>query len=151
MIISPSQVVDELLIFYQILVLFFLLLSFIIELDEDFVKSEIETFGKYLPSLADVIIHERDEYLAQTILELIRVGYGHPQTGLSPRKGNIVVVIGAGHLKGVQEGLQRGFASDERMRNISSSSIHNSTWPGAGYLQVVDTKILFPSIQQSRL
>jgi pheromone shutdown protein TraB len=113
------------------------------------VKSEIESFAKYLPSLSEVIIRERDEYLSQTVLELVRLAYGPRYTeGHSLREGKVVVVIGAGHLVGIQEFFRRGMSSEERMRVISSSSKHNATWPGTGFLQVVDTKILFPVIPQ---
>lgn len=41
-----------------------------------FVQDEVEQFAKYMPALADVVIFERDEYLAQSILELARTGFG---------------------------------------------------------------------------
>jgi pheromone shutdown protein TraB len=71
------------------------------ENEDDFVRSEIEKFGKHLPSVADVIINERDEYLAQTILETARVGVRSPVFG-QHRRGRIVAVVGAGHLDGIQ-------------------------------------------------
>jgi pheromone shutdown protein TraB len=113
------------------------------------VKSEIESFAKYLPALSEVIIRERDEYLSQVVSELLRLANGY-RPGLSQREVKVVVVVGAGHLVGMQECLKRGMSSEERMRLISSSSKHNSTWPGTGYLQVVDTKILFPLLPPNK-
>lgn len=112
-------------------------------------KSEIESFAKYLPALSEVIIRERDEYLSQVVSELLRLVYGY-RPGLPQREGKVVVVVGAGHLTGMQECLKRGMSSEERMQVISSSSKHNSTWPGTGYLQVVDTKLLFPLLTPNK-
>jgi hypothetical protein len=39
------------------------------ESDDKFIQEEIKRFRKYLPSFASVIIDERDEYLAQSIIE----------------------------------------------------------------------------------
>jgi pheromone shutdown protein TraB len=39
------------------------------ENDENFIKEEMLRFRKFLPSFASVIIDERDEYLAQSIIE----------------------------------------------------------------------------------
>ena len=58
-----------------------------------------------------------------------------------------------GHLKGIQEFLQRpSRSSDMRMREISTSSAHNvSTWPGVGYVQSCDTRVLYPHIPKGKL
>ena len=113
------------------------------ETEEDFVKREIEKFGRYLPSVAEVIIHERDEYLAQTVIETARVGIRAPKFG-PHRRGRIVVVIGAGHLQGVQNHLATGGVSAQRISEISSSSKHPPTWPGTGMLSVVNGTALYP-------
>lgn len=39
------------------------------ENDEKFIEEEIKRFRKFLPSFANVIIDERDEYLSQSIYE----------------------------------------------------------------------------------
>lgn len=106
-------------------------------------SQEIEKFGRYLPSVAEVIISERDEYLAQTILETARIGFASPHYSPSKR-GRIVAVVGAGHLPGIQRCIQADGVSKDRLAEISSSSKHNSTWPGEGYLNIVDGKVLYP-------
>lgn len=115
--------------------------------DDDFVKEEVEKFGRYLPAFAQVVISERDEYIAQTLTELAKVGFGRlpPATaGVQyTRKGKIVAVVGAGHLPGIRKHLVAGGVTAERLKEISSSSKHENTWPGDGLLHVVDAKILY--------
>ncbi len=59
-------------------------------MDQDVISSMMEEFGEIAPSVTDVLIHERDEYIAQKILR-------------ESEKGKVVAVVGAGHLKGIQE------------------------------------------------
>jgi pheromone shutdown-related protein TraB len=59
-------------------------------MDQDVISSMMEEFGEIAPSVTDVLIHERDEYIAQKILK-------------EAEKGKVVAVVGAGHLKGIQE------------------------------------------------
>lgn len=61
------------------------------------------------------------------------------------RRGRVLAVLGAGHLSGVQRWLAVGGVSDARLQEISSSSRHNSTWPGRGVLQVVNTAPSVPA------
>ena len=116
------------------------------ESEEDFVQQEIAKFGRYLPSVAEVVIHERDEYLAQSAIETARVGYRHGRFG-QHRRGRIVVVIGAGHLQGVQKCLDAGGVSAQRLNEISSSSKHPPTWPGSGMLSIVNGTALYPHVR----
>ena len=100
-------------------------------------------FGKYLPSFADVLINERDEYLAQSLLELSRLMQTQPPGCVRPPV-TVVAVVGAGHLPGIQKWLACGGVSEERIAEISSSSKHTtSTWPGKGRLRIVDTDMIF--------
>lgn len=140
------------LLFWEVLTMsVFKLKEYIVksETDDAFIRDEVERFGRYLPTVADVIVSERDEYLAQTLLEIARVGFARTSgsvQGPAPgqvRRGKIVAVVGAAHLAGVQRWLQQGGVSDARMAEISSSSQHNATWPGGGMLQVVNTQLLF--------
>ena len=154
------------------------------EVDDDFINDEIARFGRWLPTFARVIVGERDEYMAQTLLEIARVGFGDAakiaaaaaasaaaaaaaggvagvaggeggggrggRGGASagavpapPPRGRILAVCGAAHLAGIQRCLAAGGCSEEHVRNISSSSKHNATWPGRGMLQVVNSKLLW--------
>jgi pheromone shutdown protein TraB len=131
---------------YEVLTLsFFKIKDYIYqsENNESFIKDEIKRFTKHLPSLANVIIYERDEYLSQSICELAKVGFGRIPDDIlnqkfSGKKGRIVVVVGAGHLNGIQKYLQQGGVGIERIQEISASTKHNFTWPGSGVLSVYD-------------
>ena len=114
------------------------------ETEDGFIANEIERFGKHLPGIAETVINERDEYMAQTIAEIARVGFGPPH---NRRNGRVVAVVGAGHLIGLQKWLRLGGISSERLHAISTSSKHlKSCWPGNGSLQVVNVKSLFPEL-----
>ena len=129
------------------------------EADSSFVKDELEQLSKYFPSLADVLINERDEYLAQTISQVAQQGFlSGPtvipgvQTDGSPfphkRRSSIVAVLGAAHLPGVEARLRQGCVSPERIREISRSSKQQvSSWPGEGMLHAVNTTSLYRNIQ----
>ena len=119
------------------------------ENDEKFVTNEIEMFAKHLPALSEVIIQERDMYISQTIYELVNIVLSRLKSSTADHgkfTRAVVVVVGAGHLKGIQQNLSKGAATEQKMHSISSSSVHNSTWPGSGYLHIVDTKLLFPDL-----
>ena len=59
-------------------------------MDQDVISAMMEEFGEIAPSVTDVLIHERDEYISQKIMK-------------EAEKGKVVAVVGAGHLKGIQE------------------------------------------------
>jgi pheromone shutdown-related protein TraB len=65
-------------------------------LQEDALSMMMEELSSFAPSVGEVLIRERDAYLAGKIRE------ASAQAG----EGTVVAVIGAGHLKGVQEHLQ---------------------------------------------
>jgi pheromone shutdown protein TraB len=125
------------------------------ENETDFIEDEIVRFGKHLPGFAEVIINERDEYISQTVLEIARVGFG-PLIHLAKdlplsKRGRVVAVVGAGHLKGIKKWIHTGGVSAERIDEISSSSKHNATWPGKGMFQVVNVKALYgQQVQQQQ-
>ena len=61
-------------------------------MDEDVISSLMEEFGEIAPSVSDVLIHERDKYIAKKIQD-------------ESKKGRVVAVVGAGHLKGIKDHL----------------------------------------------
>ena len=61
---------------------------------EDVISALMKEFGEIAPSVATVLIHERDEYIAKKILD-------------ASQKGKVVAVIGAGHLNGIKEHLEK--------------------------------------------
>ncbi len=60
---------------------------------QDMLEDAIEELGNELPEIKEVIIHERDQYMA----EKLRHTPGH----------KILAVIGAGHLAGIQEEIKQ--------------------------------------------
>ena len=61
---------------------------------EDVISALMKEFGEIAPSVSNVLIHERDKYIAKKILD-------------ESKKGKIVAVVGAGHLKGIQNYLKK--------------------------------------------
>jgi len=60
---------------------------------EDVISSMMKEFGEIAPSVSTVLIHERDKYIAKKILD-------------ESKKGRVLAVVGAGHLKGIKKYLQ---------------------------------------------
>lgn len=116
------------------------------ETDDKFIHDELEKFAKYLPGISDIIINERDDYLAQTLCDIARVGFRWNSPPDAGTRGCVVAVVGAGHLRGIAKNLAQGGVSAERIQQISSSSVHASTWPGPGMLEVVNVPALFPNL-----
>ena len=91
-----------------------------------------------MPALSNIIISERDEYIAQTLCEIASIA------STIDRKNRIIVaVVGAGHLPGIKQWLSCNGTADNRIAELSSSSRHNSTWPGKHILQIVNTNELY--------
>jgi len=61
-------------------------------MNQDMISTLMEEFGEIAPSVTTVLIHERDRYIAKKILD-------------ESKKGKVVAVVGAGHLKGIQKHL----------------------------------------------
>ena len=62
---------------------------------EDVISSMMKEFGEIAPSVSDVLIRERDKYIAKKILDE------------SSKKGRVLAVVGAGHLNGIKEYLKK--------------------------------------------
>jgi pheromone shutdown-related protein TraB len=60
---------------------------------EDVISALMKEFGEIAPSVSSVLIHERDEYIAKKILD-------------ESKKGKVLAVVGAGHLKGIEKHLK---------------------------------------------
>ena len=61
---------------------------------QDVISALMKEFSEIAPSVATVLIHERDEYIARKILD-------------ESKKGKVVAVVGAGHLNGVKKHLEK--------------------------------------------
>ncbi|HVL87992.1 MAG TPA: TraB/GumN family protein [Candidatus Thermoplasmatota archaeon] len=73
-------------------------------LKEDVLSSMMEEFSRMAPSISEVVIRERDAYLAGRILEARERAKGRP----------VLAVVGAGHLKGIQRHLDAPESIPER-------------------------------------
>jgi pheromone shutdown-related protein TraB len=62
-------------------------------MNQDVITAMMEEFGEIAPSVADVLIYERDKYIAKKILD-------------ESKKGKVVAVVGAGHLSGIKKYLE---------------------------------------------
>jgi len=63
-------------------------------MDQDVISAMMEEFGEIAPSVATVLIHERDKYIAKKILD-------------ESKKGIVVAVVGAGHIQGIKKHLEK--------------------------------------------
>jgi pheromone shutdown-related protein TraB len=63
-------------------------------MDQDVISTLMEEFGEIAPSVSTVLIHERDKYIAKKIQD-------------ESKKGKVVAVVGAGHLKGLKKQLEK--------------------------------------------
>jgi len=63
-------------------------------MDQDVISALMEEFGEIAPSASNVLIHERDEYIAKKIID-------------ESKNGKVLAVVGAGHLKGIQKQLEK--------------------------------------------
>ena len=73
--------------------------------DSDLISEMMDELRKMVPAAGEVLIDERDEHLASRIRA-------------ESSKGKVLAVIGAGHLKGVQEKLQEDPLSNERIQEL---------------------------------
>jgi len=61
---------------------------------QDVISALMKEFSEIAPSVATVLIHERDEYISRKILD-------------ESKKGKVVAVVGAGHLNGIKKHLEK--------------------------------------------
>ena len=59
---------------------------------QDVISAMMKEFGEIAPSVATVLIHERDEYIAKRIQD-------------ESKKGKVLAVVGAGHIEGIKNHL----------------------------------------------
>ena len=73
--------------------------------DSDLISEMMDELRKMVPAAGEVLIDERDEYLASRIRN-------------EASKGKVLAVMGAGHLKGVEEKLLKEPPSEERVEQL---------------------------------
>ncbi len=93
--------------------------------DKDIVTKMIEDLGEEIPSFKEVLLDERDRYIADKIMNI--------------EGGKIVAVLGAGHIEGIRDIIEseQGKASDERVKEIEELDDvpeSRSMWKTIGYL-----------------
>jgi len=70
-------------------------------MDQDLISTMMEEFGKIAPSVTQVLIHERDQYIAEKINRVRKQGK------------TVVAVVGAGHIQGIKKHLTNpSFSAD---------------------------------------
>jgi pheromone shutdown-related protein TraB len=89
-------------------------------MNQDMISTMMEEFGKFAPSVAHVLIDERDQYIAQNIR-------------LQSKKGKVVAVVGAGHLQGIQKYLERPDFSVDLSELEFLPKKRFSVWKAIGY------------------
>jgi pheromone shutdown-related protein TraB len=62
-------------------------------MNQDVISTMMEEFGEIAPSVATVLIHERDKYIAKRIMD-------------ESENGKVLAVVGAGHIKGIKKYLE---------------------------------------------
>ncbi len=86
--------------------------------DTDLLSNLMEEARAVAPGAGEVLIDERDEYIAQRIKQI-----------RSSREGRILAVVGAGHIGGILENLRIPSGFDEDRLGILSEEPKKSAWP----------------------
>lgn len=71
---------------------------------EDAITMMMKELQGFAPTVAEVLINERDEYITKKILEL-------------SKKGKVLAVVGAGHLKGIKRHLEKSREGKRKLRS----------------------------------
>jgi pheromone shutdown-related protein TraB len=76
-------------------------------MQEDMINMLVQELSEIVPSVADVLIHERDTFIAKKILQ-------------ATRDGKVLAVVGAGHLSGLAKKLEEGgpFPTYESLNHV---------------------------------
>jgi pheromone shutdown-related protein TraB len=98
-------ITEKLKLIYALIAGFFVDAEDVVEelKDLDIITELMEELAEQAPGAKKVLIDERDQYIASKILEL---------------EGRVVAVVGAGHVEGLKELLQRGYVSREGLDDI---------------------------------
>jgi pheromone shutdown protein TraB len=111
-----------------------------VDSNASFLQDEMDSFYKFNPELADIVVGERDEYIAQTIIEICRASNSfaklRPNADMEAQFVKVLAVVGAGHLRGINRILQIGGVNHSRFEEISSTRLwKKSARPGIHYLK----------------
>ena len=87
----------------------------------DILESTFTEFATYSPALYEALITERDRFMAASLREQNR----------DRKEGKVLVVIGAGHMKGLAEHLEGGQEQPTELREQLSVIPKRAKWPKA--------------------
>lgn len=73
---------------------------------EDAISMMMKELQGFAPTVAEVLIHERDEYISKKILEASDQG-----------KGKVLAVVGAGHLEGIKKHIEKARAGKRKLKS----------------------------------
>ncbi len=82
---------------------------------KDVMNEMMTTFAEKLPKAKEVLIDERDRYLAHRII--------------TAEGKKIIAVVGKGHLKGIQETIEKGFNYDPIIETVPPAGIGTKIFP----------------------
>ena len=100
--ITLNRLISSMSLLDMLKIIFYMLLPSKVELeniDEDMVDDLTEELYRLSPSAYSVLIEERDRIMAENILKL---------------SGTVVVVVGAGHVKGIKKELTERYKNSEK-------------------------------------
>lgn len=84
----------------------------------DILEATFDEFAERSERIYVPLIQERDRYMASKLLQKTAA----TGAGATPRHREVLAVIGAGHLKGVREVLERAAADDDQRRLVRDGS-----------------------------
>ncbi|HKJ16168.1 MAG TPA: TraB/GumN family protein [Xanthomonadales bacterium] len=85
----------------------------------DILESTFTEFAQHSPALYEALITERDRYMAAGLRE----------QNADRKEGNVLVVVGAGHLDGLAKHLEGSHEEPEQLRNELSVIPPRAKWP----------------------
>jgi pheromone shutdown-related protein TraB len=71
---------------------------------EDAISMMMKELKGFAPTVAEVLISERDEYISKKVLE-------------GTKKGKVLAVVGAGHLKGIKKNIEKVRSGKRKLRS----------------------------------
>lgn len=95
-------------------------------MNEDVISTLMKELCTFAPKTAEVLVNERDQYIAKKILE-------------ASKKGKVVAVVGAGHIKGIENYIK----NEESIPPLSSLEIVPVKRFGLGKIIAYSIPLLF--------
>jgi pheromone shutdown-related protein TraB len=74
---------------------------------EDAISMMMKELQSFAPTVAEVLIHERDEYITKKVLDLS-----------NNSKGPVLAVVGAGHLEGIKKNIEKARKGKRELKSF---------------------------------